>query len=494
MKKRVIVLSIILLIILCIAFFSMSLSNSNDTFYLIKLGQSITKNGIDMIDHFSWIPNLPYTYPHWLYSLILYLIYHNFGFMGIYISTLICFIILILVIYYINLKINKDRILALIVSIISIIPLSLFQAPRAQSVSIVFLILEVYFINQLISSGNKKYIVYLALCSLIIANVHATIWISFFVFFLPFFGEHLLYLFKKKTNKKLSFNNRLSVNKISNIKLVLITFIICFIVGLLSPSRICYTYFFRIALGDSQSFITEHAPIIIIKFPLIIILWCLLFFSKSKIKISEFLMLGGVTLMTFLAQRHLIFFCTIGLLYFSIILKRNIDEKNDLTFDILENKLFKKIIIPIILIAVLLIPCIIHITSIDKKFIDEKDYPVSVVKYIKENLDYQNIKIINQYNYGSYLLFNDIKVFIDSRCDLYYKEFNGQGIDILDDYFKSFTSRNKYDYDSLLNKYQAEYILINTSDPVYYMLKNDNRYSMEFVDNYFALYKVIKNI
>ena len=84
--------------------------------------------------------------------------------------------------------------------------------------------------------------------------------------------------------------------------------------------------------------------------------------------------------MTFLAQRHLIFFCTIGLLYFSIILKRNIDEK---------------------------------------------DYPVSIVKYIKENLDYQNIKIINQYNYGSYLLFNDIKVFIDSRCDLYTPEFNG---------------------------------------------------------------------
>ena len=60
---------------LCIAFCSKSLDASNDTFYLIKLGESISKNGIDMLDHFSWITGLTYTYPHWLFSVIIYFIY-----------------------------------------------------------------------------------------------------------------------------------------------------------------------------------------------------------------------------------------------------------------------------------------------------------------------------------------------------------------------------------------------------------------------------------
>ena len=42
-----------------------------------------------------------------------------------------------------------------------------------------------------------------------------------------------------------------------------------------------------------------------------------------------------------------------------------------------------------------------------------------------QNLDVKNIKLFNEYNYGSYLLYKGIPVFIDSRADLYAPEFNG---------------------------------------------------------------------
>ena len=492
MKKKVTIISIIIIIILCIAFCGMSLSNSNDTFYLIKLGESISKNGIDMIDHFSWIPDLTYTYPHWLYSIILFFFYNNFGFTGVYISTLISFITLILIIYYVNRKINKDSFLALIISIISIVPLSLFAAPRAQLLSIICLLLEVYYINQLINTGKKKYIVFLSICSLVIANVHATIWISFFVFFFPFFGEHIVYLFSKKKNKEINFNNRISVNKINNIKLVIIAFVICFLMGLLSPSRICYSYFIKIALGDSQKYIQEHFPLVIIKYPFVMLMCFFLFFTKSKIKLSEFFMICGVTLMTFIAQRHLLFFCTIGLLYFSIVLKRNLDEKKDMTFQILENKIFNNSFILAIIIFVPIVICYFKVSdNIKKGFIDDKVYPVEAVNYIKENLDYENIKIINDYNFGSYMLFNDIKVFVDSRCDLYYKEFNNKNMDVLDDYFRMDSYKEKYDYDKYLEKYQAEYFLLDNTSTIYYLLKKDNRYKEIYNDEKFGLYQKI---
>ena len=63
--------------ILLIAIFCVSLTPitfQNDTYYTIKIGEHIVNNGIDMQDPFSWHEDLPYTYPHWLYDLITYLI------------------------------------------------------------------------------------------------------------------------------------------------------------------------------------------------------------------------------------------------------------------------------------------------------------------------------------------------------------------------------------------------------------------------------------
>ena len=45
----------------------------NDTFYTIKIGEHIINTGtIDMQDPFSWHENLPYTYPHWAYDVMIY--------------------------------------------------------------------------------------------------------------------------------------------------------------------------------------------------------------------------------------------------------------------------------------------------------------------------------------------------------------------------------------------------------------------------------------
>ena len=57
---------------LCIAFTAQRIPN--DTFYTLKIGELILENGIDMQEHFAWHEGLPYTYPHWLYDLGIFLI------------------------------------------------------------------------------------------------------------------------------------------------------------------------------------------------------------------------------------------------------------------------------------------------------------------------------------------------------------------------------------------------------------------------------------
>ena len=140
------IFAIISIILLCIGLTFKYLQN--DTFYIIKLGDYIVHHGIDNIDHYSWISNLSYTYPHWLYDVFIYYIYHYFGCFGIYVSTIIFFIILILVVYYVSLKMIRNELLSLLISIICIFRLSAFAVARAQIISLPMFVLEVYFINK----------------------------------------------------------------------------------------------------------------------------------------------------------------------------------------------------------------------------------------------------------------------------------------------------------------------------------------------------------
>ena len=74
-KKTFILASIIMIIMLCISFTVKTFQN--DTFYTIKVGESILEHGIDMKDHFSW-HELDYTYPHWLFDIAVYKL-HDLG-------------------------------------------------------------------------------------------------------------------------------------------------------------------------------------------------------------------------------------------------------------------------------------------------------------------------------------------------------------------------------------------------------------------------------
>ena len=103
-KKRFILFFMIWICILAIGLVRKSLQN--DTFYTIKIGELILNNGIDMMDHFSYHKNLPYTYPHWLYDVFIYLVFKIGGYVGIYISSIVLFCIMLLLVFKTNRKIT----------------------------------------------------------------------------------------------------------------------------------------------------------------------------------------------------------------------------------------------------------------------------------------------------------------------------------------------------------------------------------------------------
>ena len=138
---NILVTGIIIIISLCIGFTKKEFEN--DTFYTIKVGETIVKNGIDMIDHFSW-HKLSYCYPHWLYDVMIYKIYDIFGFVGIYISTMILYIILGLLVFFINIKRTKSTFISLVMTIITTIVCGVYATARAQLVSYIIFVLEFF--------------------------------------------------------------------------------------------------------------------------------------------------------------------------------------------------------------------------------------------------------------------------------------------------------------------------------------------------------------
>ena len=104
---RFTIMAVVLIAIFCFAISPVTLQN--DTFYTIKIGEHILQNGIDMKDPFSWHENLQYTYPHWLYDVVIYLVYNIGGQVGIYISTIVLSITLGLTMYLVNTKLTKNK-------------------------------------------------------------------------------------------------------------------------------------------------------------------------------------------------------------------------------------------------------------------------------------------------------------------------------------------------------------------------------------------------
>ena len=214
-KIRLNTMAIILIIILCIGISPKTLQN--DTYYTIKIGEYVLENGITMVDPFSWHENLEYTFPHWLYDVMIYSIYNIGGMLGVCISTIVFASILGIVMYFVNVKLCKNRILSFALTIISLILLKPYICARAQLVTFILFILTIYFIEMYLDTKKKRYIVGLVIIPILIANLHTATFFFYFILYLPYIAEYISYILiyadvviceavQKSLNKKLEKN------------------------------------------------------------------------------------------------------------------------------------------------------------------------------------------------------------------------------------------------------------------------------------------------
>lgn len=482
-------------IIAVLAIVSVKLLLQNDTFYSIAIGKHIMRHGVDGIDPFSY-HNLPYTYPHWLFDVAVYLIYHAFGVVGIYLATCILAVILGLLIYYACSKLSRNYIAAFVVTLVSLILLNDFLTARAQLATYILLLLAVYFIEQFLHTGRRRYAIGLVVIPAIIANVHAAVYPFYFILFLPYLvaGTVGNWFYKYRQTESTTVMNRLEITRQPRTKWLLVIMLLGLIAGLATPLGFTpYTYFIKTMLGSTTQYISEHQPVVLASTVLftvtLIITGLVLFFTRFKVRLCDFLMIGGLFLMALSSNRHIALLALIGSIPATLYLARLLDNKH-----VKANQIIQKFTVPtaglaMVVALVCVIVAAVTAPKLQAKIVDKTVYPVEATKYIKTHIDYKKEHIYNPYFIGSYLLYNDIPVFIDSRADLYDPKFNGDNNKniFIDEHYIN-TLNHTY-YEDIFKKYGISYAIVNKNSSIDIQLAHNKKYQRIYKDDNFIIYQ-----
>ena len=538
-----------LLAIICISIFVIGIVQKtlqNDTYYTITLGKYILNNGIDMMEHFSWHQGLIYTYPHWLYDVLLYIVFNAFGFFGIYVSSIVLGIILGISIYIVLSKISKNNLISFFVTLLVMFLGKHYITARAQLVTFILFVWTMYFIEMFLDTKKKRYAIGLILIPIAIANIHAAVFPFYFILFLPYIGEYIIALLKENIDlptllflksdkieiKKLSNKKELTekeikkleqltkrvevnekrietkrelakakegkeykivINKRDNVKWLIVIMIICAFTGLITPiGDTPYTYLIHTMQGNTTGNISEHLPMVLAQdmsaIVIISVYLIILAFTKTKVRLSDLFLNIGLIVLALMSRRQLSMVCFIGVIALNNIISDFIKLYS--TEEQIEQ--VKKAIVTwkgqiIVYILVILVTGVMLFDSKDNKIVNDASYPVEACDYILENLDVNNIKIFNDYNYGSYLMYRGIPVFIDSRADVYDPKFNGLSDDIFQDYIKT-SGLNKY-YEDTFEHYGITHVISYANSKLALYLSHDYDYKELYKDKNFVIYE-----
>ncbi len=486
-KKNIFIYISLILILIMYIIVLVPRQFQNDTLFDISLGEKYLNEGLNTHDDFSIHENLEYTPQHLVVNILTYFIYNNLGFNGLYIWCIILTCIFATLLYIANKLFTNNKILSYLLVFIQLALLSLFISLRAQMYSYIFFLLEIIFIEKFLRSKKKIYLFLLSILSVFIINFHAgTIYFYYIIIFV-----YLLNYINIKTSK-IAYHKEY----VTNLKYLFIPIILSIFLIFINPFGINQlTYAFK-TLNNSfiSQNIFEFQPITIKSniglffYAYLGIILLSFIYTKKKINLEHILLLLGTAFMTLLSLRHFSLFiiCTLPCIRY---LEDIIDKFKNWIYKGVSQK--GKLHIKLIVIVFILATSFIYVMKVSinqgNEYLPKSYYPINSVNYIKENIG-NDSRLFNEYSYGSLLMFNNIKVFIDSRADLYTEEYN-KNCEVANDYSKIIHCSGNYE--ELLNKYNIEYLLISKNSSLAQNIFNNKKYEKIFEDDISYVIKVI---
>ena len=397
----------------------------------LRFGKDVILNNFQYADSYSWsFFGKNWVNHEWGGDILFYLLYSNLGHFSLVILISLSLWLGFLLINKIFFK--KLSLIAITISIISLLAVDFIITMRLSMLSIPFLVMLIYLLENV---EKKKTYIYFPILIWIWSVLHGSWILAFIVINIYLFGSILskiLIYFKEEIPLIKIWNNLI-------IKKVILWQVISGIVIMINP----YTYqiWHEVLLYFTNNYYKQHitewlpsysypiyiAPLIIGTVSAILIL---LAYKEKKISFTHLLLFVFFAISAWQYKRnniYLVLICIPVLTSTITYVAKNIKIKKD------NKEIVGYIILAIIIFGIVMLqkPNIRYTSDVwqDKALLEYYAFPYQSTKVLDQKIGGQkNVRIFNEYSWGGYLIWNipNTLVFTDGRSAATWKDPDGK--------------------------------------------------------------------
>lgn len=451
--------------LLCFSFFLMLFLRIDiDYFWHYKAGEYMVRHATILTkDIFSWsLYQFPWMSHEWLFEVLLYGLHIVFGKFHLFVYVFLIIVCLLFFLFFTQQKEYLKNIPFALLWTVFFALVFVGLSGRPQLLSFLLLAVSVWLVFYFFYHPNSNIIYFLPLISLIWANVHGG-------------SSNLVYLLCLMAAfcGMFSFSfSKIEATRLSKKQIItyLVVAVLCMVAICINPhgvSMIWYPYQ-NMANSLMLSTIAEWQPSNLNEishypyFVFALLVFFIFIFSKKKIRFVDiifylvFLYLGLKSI-RFWFFSYVV--CSFFIFYY--IPRRKLDSYSCSM---------------ILLLSVVLLFIFGRGFSYSR-VISEKTLSDDAISVLKEE---KPKRLFNYYDYGAYLIYCDIPVFIDGRADLYSSY-------IYEDYQN--ISRLNYSFPELISQYQFDYFIVPKKSGIASYLKNNYQYKLIYQDSECVIFK-----
>lgn len=423
-------------------------SREADIWFLLSHGRYVLNNGFPHTEFLTIHNNFHFVMQQWGFSVITYLLYHVMGSVGVIIFIGILNLLILYFLYKLCMRVSNNTYFScLIASLIDLLLELNFIIPRPQMISILIILVVIYILER-----KDKSILFLPLLSLLLINMHASMWPVLFVVCMPFLVEYVCLREKY-------------------VILLLIVFFISFLIGFINPYGIeAMTYSFssygidtiNSLIGEMHSFSLMGEDFVVYNSILFLVLFVALlismFLKRKKYSLHSMFLVLGLAFMAFLNLRNMSLFLIGAFPFITLVFKKKIKQ---------EIPVYIYCFFGILLISVFIFRASNNVYKLEDNNMN------NVVHFLNSNYENkENIVLFNYFNDGPYLEYCGYKTYIDTRAEVFIKN-NNHKYDVLEEYFNVLSGN--IDYSKFVEKYKFTHLIVAKDSYIYdFLIKNSD--------------------
>lgn len=461
-----------------------------DMFFMLPTGKYILENGFPVTDFLSMHSSMDIIVQQWLSDIIFYGIYKILGEAGLIALVFVCFAAYSVLIFKLCRLISSNFFISyLAVFISNFYVANLFMQTRPQIFTYIIIVCELLALEYYIKTKKAVYLAALPVLSVLLVNLHSSMWLMLIVFMLPYIVQAI----------------PIKIGKIKQepcCKLwhLLIAAIAVVLFGLINPYGIkAELYLFssygyeeiNSLIGEMQpTNLTEPYGIIFFALIGLVVILCIAY-KKGSFQTHHALLILGTLVLALSSYKGIAYFF-IGAVpsityYFKD--KQFMIESSDKPQNSKDKK--KRTALIGSFCALL---CVLAVTVVSTQGGSEKQAEPSTIpekaqgfmEYLEKE-DKGNMVLYAGFNTGAYLEFNGYKPYLDARAELFLKD-NNHEFDYFSEYY-SLVNGSVY-YKDFLDKYGFTHLVVEGKEAyLLNSLQHDSDYELIYSDEYYSLFE-----